>query len=271
MKDWSEIGRNPVKVANILATRNYDLFKFIDGNRDIDHSKRVESSISEVGMLYCPILVNEKYEIIDGQHRFEACKNLNLPILFTVQNGIGISEVRKMNSVSKNWKSKNYIHSYAHGDESTQDYKYLEILTQKYPAFTEKTICMAIDGNAGRNHAAKIKDGTYVCTESQYESAILALDFLESFRENIDKISGRNDYYYSALLFCYSDQNIDNDYLLKKFNKYHTHLDEVATISKALEEIERKVYNYQMRAPYEPINIRFDYDRYLRAKKHRKR
>lgn len=34
--------------------------------------------------MYSPIIVSEDFRIIDGQHRFEACKELGFPIYFLV-------------------------------------------------------------------------------------------------------------------------------------------------------------------------------------------
>ena len=40
-------------------------------------------------LLMCPIIVNENYEIIDGQHRYSASKELGLPIRYIVGEGYG--------------------------------------------------------------------------------------------------------------------------------------------------------------------------------------
>lgn len=64
-------------------TKNYSLFKKYAKNRDIDgrHVEKLIASIKTANLLDCePILVNEKMEVIDGQHRLEAAKSLNLDI-----------------------------------------------------------------------------------------------------------------------------------------------------------------------------------------------
>ena len=40
------------KVAIIYETDNYDKFKIVDGNRPIEHAKKIIESIKEIGMLW---------------------------------------------------------------------------------------------------------------------------------------------------------------------------------------------------------------------------
>ena len=162
--------KDPWKVANILGTYNYDQFRFIEGNRPIDnHFMKIVKMIEAVGTLWCPILVNERMEIVDGQHRFEAFKKLRLPVIYVMQTGIGIKEVRAMNNVAMKWKERDFIHSYANGDECKQDYIYLENLIKMYPYFSQRTYQMAITGDiGGGGRVNKIKTGTFKCTVSDY-------------------------------------------------------------------------------------------------------
>lgn len=271
--DWSAIGKESVKVANLMATRNYDMFRYIEGNRPIDnHFKKIMKMIEAVGTLYCPILVNEKNEIVDGQHRFEAFRRLNLLVLYVVQNGIGIKEVRAMNSVAQNWKAKENIYSYAHGEEAKQDYIYLENLQKMYPKFPVRIYTAAVTGSSGGGDTSKqINEGEFKCSQEQYEDAIKVLDWLNNFRKFVEQTGGKKEYMYHALMYCFIDEEIDNEYLLKKFEKYYRSLGEIASINGALQEIEDKIYNYQLRTPREPVGISANYKRYARGKMYRTR
>ena len=96
--------------GNIMVTENYDMFKKIGGNRKINkanYSKIVKSMKEE--QLIIPIVVNEKYEIIDGQHRFTACKDLGKPVYFYMVRGYGLEQVKRANIASSNWKKENYL------------------------------------------------------------------------------------------------------------------------------------------------------------------
>lgn len=98
----------------IKTTTNYDLFSFIQGNREIDnrHVNKLIKSIKEQN-IPTPIVVNEKMEIVDGQHRFYALKALNMPINYIVIHGVGLEEVQRLNTNKKNWNNTDYAKSYS--------------------------------------------------------------------------------------------------------------------------------------------------------------
>lgn len=61
--------KNMKQITTIYETYDYSLFNLIGGNRLINvlNYKKLMKSIDEKQLLI-PILVNEKMEIIDGQH-----------------------------------------------------------------------------------------------------------------------------------------------------------------------------------------------------------
>ncbi|MEQ9286955.1 MAG: ParB N-terminal domain-containing protein [Cyclobacteriaceae bacterium] len=87
------------KVSPVFETNDYSSFKKIKGNRGIDpqHVNRLEHSFKKKH-LKTPILLNEKMEIVDGQHRVEAAKNLNLPVYYIIKENYGLDEARALNS-----------------------------------------------------------------------------------------------------------------------------------------------------------------------------
>lgn len=91
-------------IGNIYQTQNYGLFNYIKENREVDelNKDKIRKSIEETGQL-CPVIVGEQYQILDGQHRFEVCKELGLPVKFIQISSSGIYDVYTMNNVSKKW------------------------------------------------------------------------------------------------------------------------------------------------------------------------
>jgi len=102
---------NPTQVH---TTQNYSMFSPIDGNRNKNelHITRLKKSMQE-NYLFTTITVNEKFQIIDGQHRFEAIKSLNLPVNYVVCKGYGLKEVQILNANSKTWNADDYMEGYA--------------------------------------------------------------------------------------------------------------------------------------------------------------
>jgi len=254
----------------VCSTFEYRRFKFIDGNRDVDHEKKIEESIRKVGLLLQPVLINELWEIIEGQNRFVACRNLGLPIYYIMQPGLRIEEVKSLNSASKNWAIRNYIHSYSHSADKKLDYVFLDQLLRAYPWAPQQAIIFAINNNVGYGGGgnANIKSGNFKCSQSQYDRAIEIMDFVEMFKEYIEGVNGKKTYFYIAIAYCYLDKYVDNEYLLKKFEKYHRRLKSCSSIIDALTQIEEQIYNYQLRtATTEPVSLKFDYECFLRSKK----
>lgn len=112
-------------VYSVLMTGNYDLFKIMPDNRNLNllHVKRLVESFNDK-YLVCPIIVNEKYEVIDGQHRLEACKETKRPIYYIMIKGYGIKEVQILNTNQKNWNKLDFLHMYcAEGKKTYLEFK----------------------------------------------------------------------------------------------------------------------------------------------------
>jgi hypothetical protein len=121
-------------VNQVRVTNDYNLFTKLIGNRVVNklHINRLKNSFQK-NYLLCPIIVNEKYQIVDGQHRFEAAKQLNLPINFIKVNGYGLEEVQALNTNMKNWKKEDYLYAYI--DLGYPEYIKFKNFMDDYPDF----------------------------------------------------------------------------------------------------------------------------------------
>lgn len=70
-------------------TKNYKMFNFLKVNRKVDkeslHYKRLRKAIQKTNTII-PIIVNDDYDVIDGQHRLTIAEELNMPIPFIILN-----------------------------------------------------------------------------------------------------------------------------------------------------------------------------------------
>lgn len=100
---------NPI----ILTTSDYSLFKVLKGNRRINqlHLRRLKESLKS-NYLVTLIIVNQRMEIIDGQHRYFICKELGLPINYVIVYGYGLKEVQILNANMHNWSKIDYLDGY---------------------------------------------------------------------------------------------------------------------------------------------------------------
>lgn len=115
-------------------TQEYSRFHLLPGNRPVSRSlvKVIKASIGESNELDVhPIIVNEKGEIVDGQHRWTAAKELHIPFWFIQKAGIGLREAQIYNSVGKLWRYQDYLDSYIKLEK--EDYIHLQKYINSYP------------------------------------------------------------------------------------------------------------------------------------------
>lgn len=98
-----------------MKTKDYSIFKDIRGNRKVDagHVKRLAEAIERRNLLeFYPILLNERYEVVDGQHRLTAAIQLGIEVPYEVVAGLQLEDVMAINTNSKSWTLRDFIDSY---------------------------------------------------------------------------------------------------------------------------------------------------------------
>lgn len=147
---------NDQKVGHYYRTRNYDQFVFHSKNRHVNkaHVSALVSSIAENDLLFAvPILVNENYEVIDGQHRLTAAKELDRPIFYIIQQGLTIEDAIDLNINTKNWGYGDYQdHWIAQGNEH---YAYYKKFRERYGTGYTQTLHLLHYGSAGHQNGSK--------------------------------------------------------------------------------------------------------------------
>ncbi len=106
----------------VRQTNQYDRFIGIDGNRivnakDVDVIKKSMT----VKQLVVPVIVNELMQIIDGQHRVQACADLGLPVYYIIIFGYRLEEVQRINAKMRAWSNKDFLDSYVERYNSGQE------------------------------------------------------------------------------------------------------------------------------------------------------
>lgn len=204
-------------------TDEYDMFKRLEGNRTImrDRVSKIIQNVLENGYIYNPVILNEKNEVIDGQARVQAFKELGIPVDYIVEPGLTVENCRALNKYSTPWKMRDYIESYA--ELGCMGYTYLKKLMEKYPKTKAGVLIGAAKGTVPCYGAAlmnTIKDGDFSIDADGYENAIETLEWLNRFSGYIDKDKGKNDYTIHALMIARILPEIDNAKMEERFKKY---------------------------------------------------
>lgn len=142
----------------LYRTKNYDMFGFFDCNRAIveSHVNKFVKELSTCNLLHkYPITVDGTLHIIDGQHRFLACKRLGIDVVYQIDANFKLSDMQKINSCSKDWSLGDNIHFFARlGNEYYQEVIRMQ---QQYECpISDIIVCL---GFMGKNYSDNIKDG----------------------------------------------------------------------------------------------------------------
>ncbi|MCE9585297.1 ParB N-terminal domain-containing protein [Candidatus Nomurabacteria bacterium] len=144
----------PIDDFKVYKTKNYRSFKHLLGNRDLkeQHVHKLMESYHKDGYLFTIIYVNEKLEIIDGQHRFEAAKRKHLPVYFLIIPNWGIDHVSILNVNSSNWTAEDFLNTHAKSGNSS--YVLFKSFYDKYEfdITTAQIIILGRRVTAGKNN-----------------------------------------------------------------------------------------------------------------------
>ncbi len=181
--------KNIESVVKIYFTTDYKRFKFIEGNRLLSE-KKIKKLMDTIGggldiLKYAPIIVDEDYNIIDGQHRYYVSHKLKQNVYYIIASKKNISEIAKINSATDKWKAKDFLESYI--TTGNKHYLELEAFMTKYKFPLGSAITLLTHG--------KVYEGSG--------------RVLENFREGYFKIENRDKAYHIAdLLMDYRKYTI---------------------------------------------------------------
>ena len=228
----------------IYFTRDYSRFKNLTGNRLLDEAKikRITKDIlSGHDMLrFCPIIVDKKMQVIDGQHRLWVARKLKSNIWYVIADEMAIQDVAKMNSNTSKWKLRDFMHCYI--SQGKAAYSYLQEFHQKYQL--PFGVCMNMllygsPGGGGAGEKAKIAfergDFQMAFEKEATELAELVIRFNKS-------PDHRHRNFIVAIEILKNKAIVDFDKLLKKFNDNTEQIAGCSSHKEFLQQLEN-VYN----------------------------
>lgn len=227
--------------TQVMRTKNYDLFKFIKGNRKIDTAnlKQLVESMKEK-QLIIPITVNENFEIIDGQHRYTACKQLGLPVYYISAHGYDIKDVVRANANGgKKWKDTDYLNEYcSHNDE-----RYIKIkeIVGKYKISVNDFLKLLSIVNKKATTKTKKEFQEGKIDINGHERVIEFLEDLEDFSSF--KFYKKSNFI-AAFSKMYFQKNYDHEYMVKKLPNHIHNLTKQTSSHDYLSLLCNKIYSY---------------------------
>ena len=145
--------------------------------------------------------------------------------------------------------------------KSNASYKNLSNLLDKYSdsGLGKQVIYYAVTGHGSiqKGHLSTVE-----CSEATYNKASNALDYALKFKDIGDKLSGKRDYFYMSIIFCFNNKNVDSDELCRKMHKKYSRVSPPKSINNFDDAINYvgTYYNYN-RSQKDKVDIVGDFSR----------
>ena len=193
----------------IIKSKDYDKFKHIVGNRDINmhHVNDMVKIINEINLLSVfPLVVTQDGYLVDGQHRLEACKANDWAFYYLVIPFV-LDEivVALVNSHQLKWRPEDYLNFFA--ERGNEQYVFLKELIAEYKISLSNAIVLLSGNRYGLNKLLKKGDLKIFITMEEKQAAIdlckayiqmrpifnrmvyIDRDFVQAFRVMIQQVS----------------------------------------------------------------------------------
>lgn len=235
------------RISQIYTTTDYSLFKPINGNRNKNflHINRLKKSMQEK-YLFTVIIVNDKYEIIDGQHRFEVIKSLKLELNYIICYGYGLDEVHILNANAATWNADDYLTGYC--NLGYEDYIIYKNFKEKYKLGHNETRYL-LNNTATGPDKFTFYNGTFkVRSLKDAESIAQKLVLVEPFYPK-----WRRRTFLLAMLSLLKKHTFDFEEFMQKLKLQPTSMVDCTSVPNYISLIE-DIYNFRRR---EKVNLRY--------------
>lgn len=211
-------------MARTIETKDYSIFKTCSMNRPIDPSnlKKIKASLQANNLLeFDPIIVNSSMEVVDGQHRLEAAKELGIPIWYVINQSSGDEDIILLNAAKKSWSIDDYCNFYAKRGNS--NYEKLIQFCQKHDIGIGKAIRAFFTNVSGSESVNYFRSGKFKFPDQEKIQEIeKSLEEMKIIITSIEKYCFTrktmvtSSYFLRALSMLFNCHEFDSNVFLKK-------------------------------------------------------
>lgn len=168
-------------MEQVERTQEYDRFKILSGNRPLDrtHLKKLKASIEKSNHLNLhPVIVNQNFEVIDGQHRLQCARELGVEIFFIKSDTVADTHLIECNVNQKSFECENYIAYFAIKERNPEYIQLKEMI--KASGLKPKALLTLILGVFSSSLLEFLKTGKFRFPKAEDPSQVLQfyLDFI---------------------------------------------------------------------------------------------
>lgn len=254
----AQVTNSSTMLTTIFTTTNYSMFGTIGGNRNLNPSNlsKIKQSISKkhiaTNAVICILDHNDPIEplkMVDGQHRFEACKDLNIPVSYVIDSSLTMSsilnDITLLNTASKEWDVSDFMNSEA--QKGNQNYiLYSKVYNNFDKSFDHESLFFILNSDESRT-CPKIsyplfKEGKLQFDQSDYNYLTQRLKDISQFN-HYNEIGGKR-YYQKALNQLMNTKGFDVSQMLSKIQTRQSTIVKCTTVDGALRQL-GDIYNWK--------------------------
>lgn len=246
-------------LTEIYTTKNYSLFGLILGNRELEKSNlnKIKQSLSKKYIKTNPVicLLDEDdketpLKIVDGQHRFEVCKNLNIPVSYVIDYSLTLKsvldDITLLNTANKEWDVSDFMNSEKQKGNTNYEL-YSDIYVKYMDKFDHESLFYILNENKNRNKNEKVsyplfKNGDLKFDKSDYNYMLDRLKLISQFNEYND-IGGKR-YFQKALNILFNENGFDPNKMMNKLKQRQSTITKSTTVDGALRQLV-EIYNHK--------------------------
>ncbi len=234
------IHKNYEVVCHVYRTSEYDKFKMFKGNRNVipRHLQNLIASY-EKEQLIVPVIVNEKMEIIDGQHRYFAAKDRKLPVYFIICEGYGIDQIQMLNSNQANWSVEDFWKFYC--EEGYPQYIAYRDFRLKFGFGHQESVAMLTASTTNQSKAfidGELEIDDMAKAEETAAKILMFKPYYKGFN--------RKSFVFAIIKLLREIPGYDNDEMVKKVKQQQMRLVDCSTTKQYLMLLE-EIFNYHRR------------------------
>ena len=226
----------------------YYALEIIDCNRNVPQSNinALKKSIQKNNALYLkPITIDNEYYIIDGQTRYKACQELNMPFYVDIVNSMEWSneDLISINTTQRNWKLQDYLCYYV--KFNTDSYIAFEQFLKLHKHITIQMLIAIFNKTNFRSHlnSKTFKNGELKYDNSNKSTILEWLGWLHQINEapfypSLNDRTKRNQEFQCSLLKKFQSPNWDNCKFVRLLSEYPHQLNKLKRITDFDQEIE---------------------------------
>ena len=256
-----QVVNSSTMLTKIFTTTNYSMFGQIGGNRILDTSNlsKIKQSLSKkhikTSAVICILDSDDPIKplkMVDGQHRFEACKDLNIPVSYVIDDSLTmasiLNDITLLNTASKEWDVSDFMNSEA--QKGNQNYVLYEKIYNIFKhIFDHESLFFILNNDVNRT-SQKIsypifKDSGLQFDQSDYNYLYQRLTDISQF--NYYNEMGGKRYYQKALNRLMNVKGFITNQMLSKIQSRQSTITKCTTVEGALKQL-ADIYNYKIQS-----------------------